>query len=426
MRKLIKPCTDFCGIVFLMFLFSSCMKDKIRYTYRISTPVYETLAQFRETVKTVAAAAISSPGKIGVYGKYIFMSEAGKGIHVIDNSDPSNPKNISFINIPGNQDFAITGNVMYADCYSDLVSFDISDPSNAVAKNFQVNVFPYNSIYYGASSTDPDLINVVISWISHDTTVDYTPNSSNGYPVLYDGCANCYTLAAVPSAYAANSSAAATGTNGSLSRFTIINNYLYTVDYSNLNTFNISNNFQPASTNQVMVDYHVETIYPFKDKLFVGTNNGVYMYNIASSPNAPALQGEFTHVRGCDPVIADGNYAYVTINDSSACLGFNNELQVVNIQDMSNSFLVQSYQLTHPIGLSKDNLNLFVCDGKGGLKVFNTTDVSNLNMIADLQDAEVYDVIAANGLAIVLGKNGLYEYDYTDINNIHLISKLIN
>src|SRR5579871_6128214 len=136
MRKIIKPFFNFCGIVFFMILFSSCMKDKIRYTYQISTPVYETLAQFRQTVKAVAATAISSPGKIGTYGKYIFMSETGKGIHVIDNSDPSNPKNISFINIPGNQDFAIRGNAMYADAYSDLVSFDISDPTKVITKNF--------------------------------------------------------------------------------------------------------------------------------------------------------------------------------------------------------------------------------------------------------------------------------------------------
>jgi hypothetical protein len=80
--------------------------------------------------------------------------------------------------------------------------------------------------------------------------------------------------------------------------------------------------------------------------------------------------------------------------------------------------------LTHPIGLSKDGNHLFVCDGKDGLKVFDATDVNNLLMIAQLKDAEVYDVIAENGTAIVMAKDGMYEYDYSDINNIHLISKL--
>jgi hypothetical protein len=424
MKRLLKTSGYSIIAITLFTLFTGCLKDKIRYTYRISTPIYEALSVFRQSIKSVASTAITNPGKITAFGKYIFISETGKGIHVIDNSTPSSPKNISFINIPGNQDFAIKENALYADVYGDLVSFDISDPANAVTKSFVANAFPYNSIYYAGGTTDPNSINVVIGYNTRDTTVDYNPSVGNVYPVMYNGCINCYSLATVPSAYSQNANSSATGTSGSLSRFTIINNYLYTVDYSNLNSFSISDVFNPSSSDQSMVDPHVETIFPFKDKLFIGSNNGVFMYDVRSSPGNPSLLGEFTHLRGCDPVIADSNYAYVTINDSSACLGFNNELQIVNIEDLSNSFLVKSYQLTHPVGLSKDGNHLFVCDGKDGLKVFDATDVNNLLMIAQLKDAEVYDVIAENGTAIVMAKNGMYEYDYSDLNNIHLISKL--
>jgi hypothetical protein len=128
-------------------------------------------------------------------------------------------------------------------------------------------------------------------------------------------------------------------------------------------------------------------------------------------------------VRGCDPVIADDHYAYVTINDSSACLGFNNELQIVDISDLGNSFLVKSYDLTHPVGLSKDGNNLFICDGRAGLKLYNAADVNNLQLVSELKDAVVYDVIAENGLAIAVAADGLYQYDYRDLGNIHLISK---
>ena len=56
--------------------------------------------------------------------------------------------------------------------------------------------------------------------------------------------------------------------------------------------------------------------------------------------------------------------------------------------------------------------------------MYDATDVSNLLLIKQLKDAEVYDVIAQNGLAIVMAKDGIYQYDYTDLNNIHLVSKL--
>ena len=413
---------------FLAFLFTGCMKDKITRTYKISTPIFEVLTKFRETIKSQPAVDIDVAGKITVIGKYIYLSEPLKGIHVIDNSNPSSPKNVSFINIPGNEDMAITGTTLYADAYGDLVTFDISDPLNVVAKNFVANVFPDHAIYYYGSGIvpgagfNPDSINVIVGYSTRDTTVEYDP--ANNYQVYPGGCANCFfTLA---SSAVSNTPAAVntTGTNGSTARFSIINQFLYTVSYSNLTTFDISNSVLPAQTNTVQVGFHVETIYPLKNRLFVGTNNGMYMYDVQSSPSNPSLIGQFTHVRGCDPVIADDNYAYVTLNDSSACLGFVNELQIIDIRDVSNAVEVKFYQLTHPVGLSKDGNNLFICDGKDGLKVYNATDVKNLQLIKQLKDAIDFDVVAQNGIAIVMTSDGIYQYDYSDLTNIHLISKL--
>jgi len=427
-RKISFP--HICFPAMIALLFAGCMKDKITATYKISVPIYQTLSTFRETIKSQPSSDIINPGKLTVAGRYIFLSEPYKGIHVIDNINPSSPKNVAFINIPGNEDMAIKGNTLFADAYSDLVSFDISNPLNAVAKNFAANVFPDNSIYYTAynstgTNINPDDIDVIVGWTTHDTTVDYNP-PGNMYAVPASGCANCYSSVALPAAFTSNNASASqkTGTNGSMARFSIINNYLYTVGTSNLTTFDISQPFSPVSTSSVQVDYHVETIYPLKDKLFVGTNNGMYMYDVQSSPSNPPLLGEFTHVRGCDPVIADGDYAYVTINDSSACLGFNDELQIINIKDFANSFMVKSYDLVHPAGLSKDGNNLFICDGKDGLKIYDASDVTNLQLKKQLKDAIVYDVVTENGLAIVVANDGIYQYDYSDLNNIHLISKL--
>ena len=410
--------------VFIAFLFTGCMKDKVTKTYKISTPIFEVLTKFRETIKSQPAVDIDVAGKITVIGKYIYLSEPLKGIHVIDNSNPSSPKNVSFINIPGNEDMAITGNTLYADAYGDLVTFDISNPLDVVAKNFAANVFPDHAIYYYGpgvamgSTANPDSINVIIGYTVRDTTVDYNP--ANNY-LIYPGALYSVSSSAGP---AVPSAAKTTGTNGSTARFSIINNFLYTVGYSSLTSFDISNSFVPALTSTVQVNFHVETIYPLKNRLFVGTNNGMYMYDVQSSPSTPSLIGQFTHVRACDPVIADDNYAYVTLNDSSACMGFVNELQIIDIRDVSNAVEVKFYQLTHPVGLSKDGNNLFVCDGKDGLKVYNAADVNNLQLIKQLNDAVDYDVIAQNGIAIVVAANGIYQYDYSDLTNIHQISKL--
>jgi hypothetical protein len=418
-RAFCKPSVYYLLVCSLIFL-SGCLKDKMTRTYKINVPIYQSLSEFRKTVKSGSSEPVQVTGKITVYGHYIFVSETYKGIHVIDNSDPANPKNVSFINIPGNEDLAIKGNTLYADAYGDLVSFDITDPVDAVAKNYAVNVFPDHSIYYFGGNADPDSINVVIGWTTRDTTVDYDPGNNNR--VYFPNCANCALMyAASNPSYSSNSGIA---TNGSLARFSIINDFLYAVGYSSLTSFDISHPIDPVATSTVQVDWHVETIFPLKNKLFVGTNNGMFMYDVNASPSTPSLIGSFTHARGCDPVIADGNYAYITLNDSSACLGFTNELQIVNIQDLADPELVKSYTFNHPTGLSKDGNILFLCDGTEGLKVFDAANVSALLMIKQLKDAETIDVIAENGIAIVSARDGIYQYDYSDLNNIHLISKL--
>ncbi|HEX3766827.1 MAG TPA: hypothetical protein VHT72_00545, partial [Puia sp.] len=289
----------------LALLITGCMKDKITKTYKISTPIFEVLTKFRETIKSQPATDISVAGKITVAGNYIYLSEPLKGIHVIDNSNPSSSRNVSFINIPGNEDMAISGKTLYADAYGDLVTFDISDPLDVVAKNFAANVFPDHAIYYYVpgfvmgTTVNPDSVNVIIGYSTRDTTVDYDP--VNSYP-LYSGCPTCSFVASPSSSMAPVASVPnKTATNGSTARFSIINKFLYTVGFSSLTTFDISNPFVPAQTSTVQVDVHVETIYPVKNRLFVGTNNGMYMYDVQSATSTPALIGQFTHVRACDP-----------------------------------------------------------------------------------------------------------------------------
>ena len=191
-----------------------------------------------------------------------------------------------------------------------------------------------------------------------------------------------------------------------------------------MNIFDISNTNNPIVSNTVSVDYHVETIYPFENKLFIGSNNGMFIYSIDSTPGNPVKSGEFTHARACDPVIADGQYAFITLHSGTTCLGYNNQLDVVKLNNLVDASLVKIYDLTSPQGLSKDGNLLFICDGTDGLKIFDATDVSNLKQIKQFPNVETYDVIASGNIALVSAKDGLYQYDYSDVNNIHLVSKI--
>jgi hypothetical protein len=208
-----------------------------------------------------------------------------------------------------------------------------------------------------------------------------------------------------------------------MARFAVLNNYLYTVTESELNVFNISSANDPQFTNKVNIGWGIETIYPFKNRLFIGSNTGMFIYE-TNNPNSPSKAGQFAHTRTCDPVIADDKYAYVTLRSGSTCQGFTNQLDVLNIENINSPWLVKTYPLTNPHGLSKDGNTLFICDGAEGVKIFNAANVNNIQQTKQIRNMDAYDVIAFNNVALVVAKDGLYQFDYSNLDNIKLLSKI--
>lgn len=109
------------------------------------SPVYLSYTDLRSAVKLSEPRTLTSVSRIYLYNNYIFANELNEGIHIIDNSIPSAPKKLGFIEIPGNQDIAVRDNSLYADSYIDLVTIDVSDIENVREIARIEDVFPYNS-----------------------------------------------------------------------------------------------------------------------------------------------------------------------------------------------------------------------------------------------------------------------------------------
>lgn len=406
----------------LIVSMSACLKDTATrtFSYKLYRPIYKTTDEVRANIKNIAPQPITTSGKMYILNNYIYLSELGKGIHVINNSNPASPVNEAYISIPGCEDMAAYGNTLYADCYTDMMVIDISNPKNITLKRTVANLFPDRQFVLGYQM---DSGKVVYEWEIKDTTVTqamelgkltdglvFMDNFSNG-------CMNCSGT----QNYASNGQKA--GTGGSMARFAIQNQHLYTVTQSRLNVLGISSPENPQWKKAVELGWGIETIYPFKDKLFIGSTTGMQIMSVTDPAN-PIKAGLFTHARVCDPVIGDDHNAYVTLRDGSTCGGFTNQMDVLNVNNIFEPALVKSYPFTNPHGLSKDGKWLFVCDGRDGLKVLDATTPSNIILKQTIAMADTYDVISMNGIAIVSAKDGLYQYDYRDINNIKLLSKI--
>jgi len=407
-------------LITIMLGMTACVKDtcKQKHTYTYFEAVYKTKEAVRANIKSNPARSVETPGKIYTLGKYIFLNEVDKGIHIIDNNNPSQPRNIFFIDVPGNLDIAVKGNTLYADLYTDLVAIDISDPANVKVEKIIDGIFPdryYGNGFVRGANTDQ----IITDWVKKETTVTEDCDQQGG------GWIMDRTDVFMASSNMAGGSKASSpvGAGGSMARFTIMNDRLYTVNSSALDVFNISDAKDPKRTNTVNVGWGIETIYPFRNKLFIGSQSGMFIYD-ATNADVPAASGQFSHATSCDPVIADDEYAYITLRSGTACQGFSNQLDIVKLNNISNPVLQKTYTMKNPHGLSKDGDLLFICDGEAGLKVYNAANVMNLKLINEIPEIDTYDVITMNKIALVVAKDGLYQYSYANLPNIRLLSKI--
>ena len=158
--------------------------------------------------------------------------------------------------------------------------------------------------------------------------------------------------------------------SSSFARFTIVKDQLYILSDDVISSFNISNPALPiASSITSEIIWGAETIYPFQNNLFVGARNGMTIYSL-SNPESPQRISEFSHATGCDPVVADDRTAFVTIRDGNNCGGNINQLDVIDVTNISNPQLISSHRLENPRGLTFISDRLYVCDGTEGVISF--------------------------------------------------------
>jgi len=415
------------GGIVILFSLPGCTDSCTTTTTYISyNPIYASMAKLRTQVDVLPPQPRESQGKIYVFGEYLLLSDPGKGIHIFNNSDNTNPTAISFINIPGNVDMAVRGNKLYADSYFDLLVFDFLDPTNISLSNRVENTFStYNNQFGSWSAADADRVLIELEEVDMIEITNNCTTRSN--QIFFEGDM-VFMDASSSFAKSASQPAPTTGVGGSMARFTIVNNYLYTVDDNLMHVFDITSPNNPDQKTTINLGWGIETIFPFKNNLFIGSTSGMHIYNI-DNPEDPQFMSISVHVTTCDPVVANDNYAFVTLraeNGSGGWCGntFTNQLDVIDISDVSNSKLLYEFTMTSPYGLGIDGNTLFITEGDAGLKIFDITDVSKIdeNLIQHMTGFNAFDVIPINGTLILTGNDGLYQFDYSNLNEIKMLS----
>lgn len=215
------------------------------------------------------------------------------------------------------------------------------------------------------------------------------------------------------------SSESSISTGGSLASFAISDDKLFTINDGALVSYDIS---QPETSISMVTSpiedelgytlYGLETIFPYGDYLFLGASDGMHIIDIENVAFPNYVSG-YEHVVSCDPVVVQDSYAYVTLRGGNVCGQSLSQLQVIDISDVQNLEIVETYDMSSPYGLGVDGDILYVCDNDL-VKVFDISNPRQLEMISSIEVYSARDIILQDNLVIILTDSSIEEYVFEE------------
>lgn len=408
---------------------SGCLEESCEETRTLGvfTPEVVTPESWRDAIFFCGTPIdVCETTSFYLYEEYLFMVENGEGLHIFDNSDPAHPVPVTFMEVSGGQGLAVRNDILYMNQYVDLVAFDLSDPTQPAFLHRTKDVFSPGTVFAGSLGNGQ----FVTNWrqtgerIVNCTQLDFDRSViQQGNVFLTDNASN------LNAAFAGGGSAETVGQGGSLARFTISQGTLYAVDDNSLRAFDLSDPARPSLAGKIDFDWGIETIFPYKDQLYIGSTTGVHIFGVAD-PLVPEYFATFEHVLACDPVVVANDLAYVTLWGGRDCGSTGDQLEIL---DVSNPRRPRSLQITpmsnsHGLGVADDKL--FLCAQWEGLKVFALNENGLLGQqLDDARDINARDVIVLpeKNELIVLGYRsaGIQQYTYSDAGALRATSQIL-
>ena len=201
-----------------------------------------------------------------------------------------------------------------------------------------------------------------------------------------------------------------TGKSGSLARFAQGVDRLYTISEGEISVFDTT---FPDSLN-LLEQYQSgvndsETLFYLDETLYVGAETGMHIFNIEENDQITRM-GSHRHFRACDPVVVDGNTAFVTQDSSGGCGNGISQLEVVDVSIPYAPKQIDSISLKAPRGLGFTEDKLFVCDMELGLQIFDRTNSIELTGQTSIPWLQCHDIILETDRAIIVSQLGIYQF----------------
>ena len=281
-------------IIAFGFIFSGCelMNDTEMADVAYFKPIYATVEELTMDISIDPPLDYVQSGKVITYGDYVFINSPNKGIHIVDNTDPGNPINKSFISLVGNIDMAIMDDHLYADMFSALVVLDISNIDEPILmEDYTVEDVFYFDQYWNYPSWeeledyDYDHVGYEVLDLSQGIVLDWEIEIRQEEVDSYGWWGPEIATMDSDEMSIEDVGSAKVSTAGSMTRFLPIDRFLYTISFNELVLFEVTSSHQPLRWGKLDTETLAETLFRLNDILYVGSINGMLMYDVADAGN---------------------------------------------------------------------------------------------------------------------------------------------
>jgi len=226
------------------------------------------------------------------------------------------------------------------------------------------------------------------------------------------------------------------GKSKEASKVAVVDEFMYTVDGFELRLFDISDASNLELIRPIQLAFNIGLIekITIKDNLLYLSNQySVYYFDITNR-STPAFVNTLDHATACDEITIEGDFIYVSSQESSSCNGWKSHVQVIGLDNMNFPEFLQSIPMTNPQGMTTFNNRLYVCDGDLGFKILNINQPSNgvfsyfiEGAFLDIQAEQIFHY-EKDGVyhLVVIGNTGIYQYEVispTTFKELSFISK---
>ncbi|MFT5592848.1 MAG: hypothetical protein ACI8SR_001214 [Oceanicoccus sp.] len=222
------------------------------------------------------------------------------------------------------------------------------------------------------------------------------------------------------------------GVSASKAQLIKLNGAVYSLASNKLVRIDISSADQPAITDEIELNFNAETLTTDGEALFIGSPREVRSYQYKDG-RLDFVDTSVRQIRGKDPVVTDGNFAYSTVvtrewsaygqsvNNGMAGSG---DLYVYEIDAEKNITELAFYpSIGYVKGLALWGKTLLICDPVDGLIQMDVTDSQLVEKVQQFNFVRCEDVLhLGNGHFATVGEEGIYQLVPYSESNLAVIS----